>query len=598
MKNSKYFQIFLSILLVKYIRLQTTSYDVTYGVCSCDATNNYCDLNCCCDPDCSQADETAFQCPILTTSNSQKWCVPNSMLFTQNTPYIIESLAGLICLDINNSLSMNYYTPVLSESLDATNVNSLVEQYDPNVYQQSIINLQLDQTAAQFKTSDNIWIMTSGNYLGYLTLPVQVAGLQCRNGPPLKYLSQKKSSCITDSAQIDCANLAGTRFSIDYYTKMLEEFKIITKPSSIADCLKKLNTVSKNLDKFISCGTEFLTFIKLRNCKWNSGRTEVCTDTELPSLVNGLCQNMIRKITYVFEYENPSGYTGAHLDVELFDPTDLTKNTKIEQIFQVNFVPKSFDSSLPIPVSSGNPGYKVGKPVMVLSNSLTDPSILIDLNVLKFDTTGFCPISNEFRTPIKFGINMLSECKLSYPIPKTMADCTQLQMYIDNVLLGFDDSLRSVKYAPFANSLANETKPIINSNPVVDSVFADGTCKGLRLNLGIRIAFANEGNINNPQAKILYVGYDWTVLTDIEIRCQTPDCLNKYPKSLVLTTKITFVDVSQPPLYAESQINKPQATVPDNFFYPIGFSNASTSHHQLHSTLACLIAFIVVLFYN
>ncbi len=38
------------------------------------------------------------------------------------------------------------------------------------------------------------------------------------------------------------------------------------------------------------------------------------------------------------------------------------------------------------------------------------------------------------------------------------------------------------------------------------------------MDLGIRIAFANEGNINNPQAKILYIGYDWTERTDVNIR--------------------------------------------------------------------------------
>jgi len=38
------------------------------------------------------------------------------------------------------------------------------------------------------------------------------------------------------------------------------------------------------------------------------------------------------------------------------------------------------------------------------------------------------------------------------------------------------------------------------------------------MDLGIRIAFANVGNINNPQAKILYIGYDWTQRTDIYIR--------------------------------------------------------------------------------
>jgi hypothetical protein len=55
---------------------------------------------------------------------------------------------------------------------------------------------------------------------------------------------------------------------------------------------------------------------------------------------------MIKKITYVFEYKNPTGYTAAYLDIVLFDPIDLTKNIKLEQIFEVKFVPNTFDSKL------------------------------------------------------------------------------------------------------------------------------------------------------------------------------------------------------------------------------------------------------------
>jgi hypothetical protein len=93
------------------------------------------------------------------------------------------------------------------------------------------------------------------------------------------------------------------------------------------------------------------------------------------------------------------------------------------------------------------------------------------LNILKFDTTGACPESDQFRTPIKFGINMRSECKLSYSVPTNQDTCTKLQNYIDNVILGYDNKQRGSQYAPFANSLANETSAIINSNPAVDVSF-------------------------------------------------------------------------------------------------------------------------------
>lgn len=120
---------------------------------------------------------------------------------------------------------MNYYTPVLSETLDAEKVNALVQLYEPNVNRQSIFNLELDQTAAYFDTSDNIWTLSKDNYLGYLTNPTQIAGSQCRDGPPLKYLTNTNSSCITDSNKLSCK--PGTKLGIDYYTNLLTNFKVI-----------------------------------------------------------------------------------------------------------------------------------------------------------------------------------------------------------------------------------------------------------------------------------------------------------------------------------------------------------------------------------
>jgi len=123
----------------------------------------------------------------------------------------------------------------------------------------------------------------------------------------------------------------------------------------------------------------------------------------------------------------------------------------------------------PIPVSSGNPGYQIGRPVLIMLNNNENPNMnFIDFSSLKFDSAGFCPESDRFRSPIKFGINMRTQCKLSYSVPNNQGSCSQLQKKIDDIILGFDSKLRGTKFAPFANSLTNETITIINSNPPDD----------------------------------------------------------------------------------------------------------------------------------
>ncbi len=123
---------------------------------------------------------------------------------------------------------MNYYKPVLSQSLDESSVNSLVQLFDPPVNKQSILNLKLNENAPFFTTADNIWIITKNDVLGYLSIPNQVAGLQCKDGPPLKYLTNKNTSCITESSTLSCDGLSDTRFSIEYYRNLLVSFKILT----------------------------------------------------------------------------------------------------------------------------------------------------------------------------------------------------------------------------------------------------------------------------------------------------------------------------------------------------------------------------------
>lgn len=58
----------LAILSVAEITQAQTGTDLSYGVCSCDLMKGSCDLNCCCDNDCSVLDKAAFLCPTETKS--------------------------------------------------------------------------------------------------------------------------------------------------------------------------------------------------------------------------------------------------------------------------------------------------------------------------------------------------------------------------------------------------------------------------------------------------------------------------------------------------------------------------------------------------
>lgn len=92
-----------------------------------------CDLLCCCDSDCEDAEKEAFQCKnntftlvlfsiliylyyfneilmglfSLKLSRSKRYCVPGKKYFTSNTPYILKEIEDLICVEKESKKKLN-----------------------------------------------------------------------------------------------------------------------------------------------------------------------------------------------------------------------------------------------------------------------------------------------------------------------------------------------------------------------------------------------------------------------------------------------------------------------------------------------------------
>lgn len=98
--------LFSSFLFLKAVFLCIIFFKLDLGDCICDATKGLCDLNCCCDPDCTSDDRNAFTICIDQLLAKQLYnttiCLPRNQVFTTNTPYIIEVFQDLLCLTLNN----------------------------------------------------------------------------------------------------------------------------------------------------------------------------------------------------------------------------------------------------------------------------------------------------------------------------------------------------------------------------------------------------------------------------------------------------------------------------------------------------------------
>ncbi|CAF3430845.1 unnamed protein product [Rotaria sp. Silwood1] len=109
------------------VQFQTFPVNTDIGSCTCDLTASKCDVSCCCDLDCTSYDQQAFSCtsrdnkytnttPILSTV--QPSCYKNLSIFESNSPYIIQKMGELVCIDFQRYSGSQYYQQPNVQTLD------------------------------------------------------------------------------------------------------------------------------------------------------------------------------------------------------------------------------------------------------------------------------------------------------------------------------------------------------------------------------------------------------------------------------------------------------------------------------------------------
>ena len=116
------------------------------------------------------------------------------------------------------------------------------------------------------------------------------------------------------------------------------------------NCSNNVTKVTNPFPYYTSCSKPYLIPITLRYCKFDAkgnGYAPCGNDISSllsPSLNNGVCTNLVKSVSYILQYYNPSGFTHAFADVEFFDlAVSSVARAQIKQSFQVYYVPSSLD---------------------------------------------------------------------------------------------------------------------------------------------------------------------------------------------------------------------------------------------------------------
>ncbi|XP_032458421.1 tectonic-1 isoform X3 [Phocoena sinus] len=447
------------------------------ALCVCDLSPALCDVNCCCDPDCSSVDFTVFSaCSIPVVMGDSQFCSQKaaiySLNFTADPPQRVFKLVdqinpSIFCIHITN------YKPALSfinpEVPDESNFDKLM------------------------KTSD-----------GFSTNAESDVSLTTKPDAP-------------NTAKYEVPG-SGTKVPITVQSIIIQ-------------------SLNKTLTRLEDTDTDVLRPLVLVE----AGHDKICT-------------NIILEVKYSLTYTN----AGEIIKADVFVLLGAVSSAMVpfQQKFEIYFIQQN---TKPVPLS-GNPGYVVGLPLAAGFQPQKGSGIMQTTNrfgqltLLRSTAEQDCLAIAGIRTPVLFGYNMQSGCKLRLT---TAVACRLVAQKVESLLKGqgFPDYV-----APFGNSQAQDVLDWVPVHFITQTSHMKDSCQ-LPVALAIEVKWTKYGSLLNPQAKIVNV-------TANLISSSFPETNSGNKRTILISTAVTFVDVSAPAeagFRARPTIN---ARLPFNFFFP------------------------------
>ncbi|KAE8577569.1 hypothetical protein XENTR_v10022947 [Xenopus tropicalis] len=451
------------------------------GVCTCDLSPGLCDLNCCCDPDCSLSDPTTvFSFCLPGSTKVQRWaCLSSWLMFRSNAPYPTTNIApvtpgspNLFCVLPSDS-SLNYFIAPRTVSLG--DFSALSARYSGASF--SPAPESNPAVPASYKAGDPIFTISPGGTLGQLRQPAAVGDSSvCSFSNPARFLASGTTSCLRVINSVSGSCQADPTLGTQYYYRNISV--IGANPTGTVITSQSVPIIS------------------------------LVTDT--PILQGGSCNNVVSQVSYTVRYNGTAGIVSVAASFTLVN----ISGTSVSLVQSFGVLYESVSSVAPGTVRSGNPGYLVGLPVLSDAGPLLVPR----------SVGGSCTSG-----PVGFGENTLSACAIRGTGAET---CGDLATRAYSTLLG---GKLPQAVATVGNTVATQSGqwvPIIYQNC---SNQPPGNCTScpVPVSLAIHILWANVGQLSNPQAQVLGARFQY--------RCQLVQCQD----ATILQTQVTFTDLTQ-----------------------------------------------------
>ncbi|KAM6155767.1 tectonic-1 [Rhynchocyon petersi] len=510
------------------------------ALCVCDLSPAQCDVNCCCDPDCSPVDFSIFSgCSVPLVTGDRQFCsqiaATYSMNFTADPPERVFQLVtkinpSIFCIHItNNKPALSFISP---EVPDENNFDKLVEVSAgfPSDAQSDVSSTTKFKSLHSSGYEYGVPLQTSDSFL---RLPSPLPSSLCTDGNPAAFLVNQAVKCTRRINLEQCEEIKALQIASYNSSEILKvPYSKIKVPITVESIIvQSLNQTLIRLEGTHGLQPAFVS----------AGSLQICT-------------NVVLGVKYRLTYTDAGEVTKAALSVLL--GTVSSGGVPIQQKFEIEFIQQN---TKPVPLS-GNPGYVVGLPLVAGFQPQKGSGIIQttdrhgQLTILRSTAEQDCLAIDGIRTPVLFGYNLHSGCKLrlSSTVPCQLAGQKVMSLLKGQ---GFPDYV-----APFGNSRAQDVLDWVPIHFLTQSSNMQDSCQ-VPVALVIQVKWTKYGSSVNPQAKIVNVTANF-------ISASFPRANSGNERTILISTAVSFVDVSAPAeagFRARPTIN---ARLPFNFFFP------------------------------
>ncbi|XP_014775388.2 tectonic-3 [Octopus bimaculoides] len=563
------------------------------GPCPCDLTAHGCDVNCCCDSDCSPDDQKAFShCIAFNPIIDDRLCFPENLM-TVNVYFKTNvSDDGILCIYYDNKAERNFY-----KNPKLVTTEEMFLEYEKK-YSGPSYKVEAPKAPPFgnfYKSGNSIYILGSDYVASYFTLPTTLASEFCVDDNPAAYLVDKTQQCVRDLKNLDEECEISPRISAYSY---FEDFKIVVTPKVFKESFLKM-LLNKTASSRSKSGNK-LGF-DLYNSKYAIAISNItlCSDSGCfnpsefsrsanqfaPMLSGSKCMNVVNKVVYHFIHNGTYGIISVRVALNLIDLTQ--SDLPFTQTFSTEFQELEAEDNAYFK-RSGNPGYIRGEPLLA-GTKINLPTGRSIIN-LSSDRTNWLTIpqpspdgscSGKSRVPVTFGVDMRSGCFLKLKLSDLSIQCKNLEG-MSNILW----QQNATHVATFGNSpvefVADWLTIFEQNKPPQPQFEAPDQCTQVVTGMQIQVLYAKVGSINNPQPKIIGVSLTYEKPKTISLQCNNLICdPTNYDKEyrIELVTSVAFQDVSEPALKYFTRPPPQEGGLPFDFFYPF-YSNGSVKNYE------------------